>query len=106
MLGGTSVTVTGPCYNESLEYTCIFGTGRFASRVRGVFLDEGRLLCVSPMLTQIGNVGFRLQIHGKEGTEVTLPQRKQDPIPFYSCRYNSITSQTYTQRCQLDLQTY
>ena len=88
MLGGTSVTVTGPCFNESLDYTCIFGTGVFVSRVRGVYLDERRLLCVSPMLTQSGNVGFRLQIHGKEGTEVTVPLRQQDPIPFYSCRYN------------------
>ena len=88
MLGGTSVIVTGPCFNESLEYTCQFDTGIFISTVRGVYLDERRLLCVSPMLTQSGNVGFRLQMHEEEGTEVTVPQSQEDPIPFYSCKYN------------------
>ena len=81
MLGGTSVIVTGPCFDESLEYTCQFGTGVFASRVRGVYLDERRLLCVSPMLTQTGNVGFRLQTQG-EGKAKVIPQ---DPVPFHSC---------------------
>ena len=81
MLGGTSVIVTGPCFDESLEYTCQFGTGVFASTVRGVYLDERRLLCVSPMLTQSGNVGFRLQTQGEGKTKV-IPQ---DPVPFHSC---------------------
>ena len=81
MLGGTSVIVTGPCFDESLEYTCQFGTGILASRVRGVYLDERRLLCVSSILTQSGNVGFKLR-----QAVITVPQRGEG-VPFHSCKY-------------------
>ena len=81
MLGGTSVIVTGPCFDESLEYTCQFGTGIFISRVRGVYLDERRLLCVSPILTQSGNVGFKLR-----QAVITVPTREEG-VPFHSCKY-------------------
>ena len=81
ILGGTSIIVTGPCFDESLEYTCQFGTGRFVSGARGVYLDERRLLCVSPTLTETGNVGSRLQIRGEGKTKV-IPE---DPVSFHSC---------------------
>ena len=81
MLGGTSVIVTGPCFNESLEYTCQFGTGVFVSTVRGVYLDEKRLLCVSPILAQSGNVGFKLRQE-----VINVPQRGEG-VPFHSCKY-------------------
>ena len=81
MLGGTSVIVAGPCFDESLEYTCQFGTGVFLSTVRGVYLDEKRLLCVSPILTESGNVGFKLQ-----QAVITVPQRREG-VPFHSCKY-------------------
>ena len=84
ILGGTSVIVAGPCFDESLEHTCIFGTGVFVSRVRGVYLDERRLLCVSPTLTQSGNVGFKLRQEGE--TAITVPQRGEG-VPFHSCTY-------------------
>ena len=81
MLGGTSVIVTGPCFDELLEYTCQFGTGTFIHTVRGVFLDERRLLCVSPMLTQSGNIGFKLR-----QAVITVPQREEG-VSFHSCKY-------------------
>ena len=81
MLGGTSVIVTGPCFDESLEYNCQFGTGQFIHTVRGVYLDERRLLCVSPMLTQSGNVGFKLR-----QAVITVPTREKG-VPFHSCKY-------------------
>ena len=84
MLGGTSVIVAGPCFDESLEYTCQFGTGAFIHTVRGVYLDERRLLCVSPMLTQSGNVGFKLRQEGE--TVITVPTREEG-VPFHSCKY-------------------
>ena len=80
MLGGTSVIVTGPCFDESLEYTCQFGTGVVISTVRGVFLDERRLLCVSTMLIPSGNIGFKIR-----QAVITVPQREAG-VPFHSCK--------------------
>ena len=68
--------VSGPCFDESQEYTCLFQARR---EVRGVYLDERRLLCVSPLLDLIGDVGFMLRVQ-ENGR--TIPQQ---PVPFYSC---------------------
>ena len=82
ILGGTSVIVSGPCFDESQVYTCQFQIRRLPREVRGVYLDERRLLCVSPPLQLIGDVGFMLRVQGSGGTVTEIPQQ---PVPFYSC---------------------
>ena len=84
ILGGTSVIVSGPCFDESQEYTCLFQVRRFLREVRGVYLDEKRLLCVSPLLQLIGDVGFMLRVQESGGMVTEIPQQ---PVPFYSCMY-------------------
>ena len=82
ILGGTSVIVSGPCFDESQEYTCLFQVRRARREVRGVYLDERRLLCVSPLLQLIGDVGFMLHVQENGGTVTEIPQQ---PVPYYSC---------------------
>ena len=84
ILGGTSVIVSGPCFDESQEYTCLFQIRRLPREVRGVYLDERRLLCVSPLLQFVGDVGFMLRVQKSGGTVTEVPQQ---PVPFYSCMY-------------------
>ena len=82
ILGGTSVIVSGPCFDESQEYTCLFQVRRLRREVHGVYLDERRLLCVSPLLQLTGDVGFMLRVRENGGTITEIPQ---EPVPFYSC---------------------
>jgi len=84
ILGGTSVIVSGPCFDESQEYTCLFQIRRLPREVRGVYLDERRLLCVSPLLQFIGDDGFMLRVRESGGMVTEIPQQ---PVPFYSCMY-------------------
>ena len=73
--------VSGPCFDESQEYTCLFQVRRARREVRGVYLDERRLLCVSPLLYLTGDVGFMLRVQKSGGTATEIPQQ---PVPFYS----------------------
>ena len=76
--------VSGPCFDQSQEYTCLFQVPPLRREVRGVYLDERRLLCVSPVLQLIGDVGFRLRVRGSGGMVTEIPQA---PVPFYSRTY-------------------
>ena len=76
--------VSGPCFDQSQEYTCLFQVRRLRREVHGVYLDERRLLCLSPVLQLIGDVGFRLRVRGSGGMVTEIPQA---PVPFYSRTY-------------------
>ena len=76
--------VSGLCFNKSQEYTCLFQVRRVRREVCGVYLDERRLLCVSPLLQLIGDVGFMLRVQESGGMVTEIPQQ---PVPFYSCMY-------------------
>ena len=81
MLGGTSVVVSGPCFEESYEITCYFGT----AEVQGVYLNIRLAICVSPMLQVAGDVRFRLQMLEK-GQFIY----ESNSIPFYSRKHKFI----------------
>lgn len=76
------MTVSGPCFDAGQEYTCLFGD---SERVSGIFIDERRILCVSPILPTTGNIGFRLHIQEEGETTVELPRNGRSP--FHSCKW-------------------
>ena len=62
LLGGTGVMVSGTQFSieEDNDILCIFdGIG-----VKGVYVDEKRALCVSPLLSQTGRLPFQILING------------------------------------------
>lgn len=61
-LGGTTVIVTGPCFNESDTIECVFDT----VTVPGARASKYEALCVSPLFntSTTGNVNFFLVING------------------------------------------
>ena len=62
MLGGTGVMVSGTQFSvkEDDDILCIFdGVG-----VRGVYVDEMKALCISPLLSQTGRLPFQILING------------------------------------------
>lgn len=58
MLGGTAVRVTGPCLDETDVIICTFDV----IEVAGVYMDEMSLLCVSPILSKVGEVNLELKV--------------------------------------------
>lgn len=59
-LGGSSITVVGPCFDDVSHLTCIF-QGSFGSvSVAGMTLDNGRALCVVPPIGYVGKMEFQL----------------------------------------------
>ena len=73
---------SGPCFDQSQEYTCLFQVPRLRREVRGVYLDERRLLCVSPVLQLIGDVGFRLRVRGSAWRDGNRNTTGTSPILF------------------------
>ena len=60
-LGGTPVTVRGPCFNATDNITCLFGN----TSVPGVRVSVTTALCISPMLnTAATSVDFVLASNG------------------------------------------
>lgn len=62
MLGGTGVVVSGTqlFIREDDDIQCIFD----GTEVRGIYLDEQNILCVSPLLSQTGRLPFQITING------------------------------------------
>ncbi len=52
-----------------------------------MYLNKGQVLCVSPMLSRTGNVGFKLRVLSKDG-QTTY---ESDYVPFYSCEFVGCT---------------
>ncbi|XP_019854776.1 PREDICTED: protein mesh-like isoform X3 [Amphimedon queenslandica] len=60
-LGGTPVTVKGPCFNATDNITCLFGD----ASVPGAIVSINTALCVSPLLnTTVTSVEFVLRSNG------------------------------------------
>ena len=62
MLGGTGVMVSGTQFSvkEEDDILCIFdGVG-----VKGVYVDEKKALCITPLLSQTGRLPFQILING------------------------------------------
>jgi hypothetical protein len=60
MLGGTLVTVSGPCFEATDSVECIFG----GISTPAVYVNRESVACVSPAMNVIGNVEVVLQVNG------------------------------------------
>lgn len=56
VLGGTPVQLSGPCFEETDNITCLFGD----AAIIGSRLDRNRVLCVSPELNVISRITLEL----------------------------------------------
>ena len=83
MLGGTTVQVFGPCFDEFVYHTitCSFNE----IEVQAVFMDSNSVICISPGLTSLGRINFILTIDGIAEFQETT---------FYSCKCVA-TAHTY-----------
>ena len=57
LLGGQTVKVQGPCFEDFRNIECIFGD----IEVRGIYIREDLVICVSPMLILPERVEFALK---------------------------------------------
>ena len=62
VLGGTGVMVSGTQFliREDDGILCIFD----GIEVRGVYVDEQKALCISPLLSQTGRLPFQIIVNG------------------------------------------
>lgn len=58
VLGGTPIRLSGPCYEEDDNITCMFN----GKSVVGKYLDRNLALCVSPEFKMIGRITLRLLV--------------------------------------------
>ena len=58
MLGGTLVTVSGPCFEPTDVVTCEFGD----ITTPGAFINQDSIACISPAMNAIGRVEVTLRI--------------------------------------------
>ena len=58
MLGGTLVTLRGPCIEESDVIECIFD----GISTPGVYVNRESVMCVSPAMNAIGKIDVTLQV--------------------------------------------
>ena len=58
MLGGTLVTLRGPCFEESDVVKCIFDE----ISTPGVYVSRESVMCVSPAMNAIGKIDVTLQV--------------------------------------------
>ena len=79
-LGGTVVQVSGPCFFESDNITCVFD----GQEIEGVFVNTMVALCLSPPLMTTGGLPFQLVVHSAGGI------RSQGNAEFFSCKHRII----------------
>ena len=62
MLGGTGVIVSGSHFliSEDDDIQCIFD----GIEVRGVYIDERKVLCICPLRSQAGRLLFQISVNG------------------------------------------
>ncbi len=60
--------MTGPCFEPSDSVTCRFQD----VAVDGMYVSEDQLLCVTPVMKNVGEVEVMLEIKSKNGTERRL----------------------------------
>ena len=56
MLGGQTIQVAGPCFNDDDEIICVFD----GIEARGIYATKFQALCISPPLSHTGRVPFEL----------------------------------------------
>ena len=76
MLGGAAVLVSGPCFDETDNITCVFD----GILTEGMFFNELQSLCASPILSRTGALPFRLIVNGTN-------EFRGDAV-FYSSKYD------------------
>ena len=72
MLGGQTVTVQGPCFDQHDNIVCSFD----GVMVTGVFVSRFKVVCISPQLSRTGRVTFRLTVNGSPMGEATFSSCK------------------------------
>ena len=77
VLGGTTVQVFGPCFDEFVDHTitCSFDE----TEVQAILIDSNSVICISPGLTSLGRINFALTI---DGIDVGFQE-----TTFYSRKY-------------------
>ena len=62
MLGGTGVMISGTqlFISEDDDMQCMFN----GIDVKGIYIDEGKVLCITPPLLQTGRLPFQIFING------------------------------------------
>lgn len=73
VLGGQTVTVQGPCFDQHDNNVCVFD----GVEVTSVFVNRFKIVCISPQLSRTGRVPFNLTVNGDQRGEAT----------FSSCKY-------------------
>ena len=79
-LGGTFVTVSGPCFEPTDTVECSFG----AVATPGHYMNRESVACVSPAMNAIGRVEMTLVVTSANG-DITF----QKSALFYSSKFNS-----------------
>lgn len=69
-LGGTLVTVNGPCFEESYSVECSFA----GVTTPGIYRDRESVVCVSPAMNAIGRVEVTVTVREEADGEVTFNQ--------------------------------
>ena len=77
MLGGTAVLVSGPCFDEADNITCVFD----GIPTEGMFFNELQSLCAAPILSRTGALPFHLIVNGTN-------EFRGDAV-FYSSKYHA-----------------
>jgi len=78
VLGGTPIQLSGPCFDEDDNITCVFNS----KSVEGKYLDKNVALCVSPQFEMIGRITLRLLV-----IQANRNLRYEGQAIFYSSKY-------------------
>ena len=76
MLGGTLVTLSGPCFDETDSIECVFA----GTTTPGVYVSRDSVACITPAMNAIGNVEVSLIIKPTPNR----PNGFQGSTSFYS----------------------
>jgi len=68
VLGGQTVTVQGPCFDQYDNNVCVFD----GVEVTSVFISRFKIVCISPQLSRTGRVPFNLTVNGDQRGETTF----------------------------------
>ena len=75
ILGGGSVIISGPCFNDYKQVLCDFESSVENVSLEAIPLDSHRILCVVPPLSSVGRSSFHLQFIDEED-KMTESQRR------------------------------
>ena len=91
MLGGTLVSLNGPCFEETDTVECVFA----GTPTPGVYVSRDSVACITPAVSAIGNVEVLLRIRESSGGTI----KYQGTSSFYSSKWHeSLTFYSYLQK--------